>query len=423
MRILQTIDLKKYYGTEPNITRALDGVNFSVNDGEFVAVVGTSGSGKSTLLHMMGGLDTPTSGNVIVRDKELSKMNDEQLTIFRRRNIGFIFQNYNLVPILNVYENIVLPVELDGDTVDQKFLDEIVHLLGLEDKLKNMPNNLSGGQQQRVAIARALITKPAIVLADEPTGNLDSNEDMGVGSTVEISLGEEQPSVSVTISGLYAPAKVYSGHGRMHLDGATLFAPEALFHELHPEITSFDYSWSIVNDAKKTDYVGAELKNIVASHSNIALDEINTVIEYEEMTNSFAFGSMEILSWLVFLFGVINLINTTLSNQIARKQENSILRSIGLTQKQLCKMNICEGLCYALFATLATLIVGLPASIFACRKMSIGAFTGNVVPYKFPVLEMGLFILVLFGMELILSVWTIRRQKKQSLIEQMRAME
>ena len=171
MRILQTIDLKKYYGTEPNITRALDGVNFSVNDGEFVAVVGTSGSGKSTLLHMMGGLDTPTSGNVIVRDKELSKMNDEQLTIFRRRNIGFIFQNYNLVPILNVYENIVLPVELDGDTVDQKFLDEIVHLLGLEDKLKNMPNNLSGGQQQRVAIARALITKPAIVLADD---NLDS---------------------------------------------------------------------------------------------------------------------------------------------------------------------------------------------------------------------------------------------------------
>ena len=168
---------------------------------------------------------------------------------------------------------------------------------------------------------------------------LKQNEDMGVGSKVEISLGEEQPSVSVTISGLYAPAKVYSGHDRMHLDGATLFAPEALFHELHPEITSFDYSWSIVNDPKKTDYVGAELKNIVASHSNIALDEINTVIEYEEMTNSFAFGSMEILSWLVFLFGVINLINTTLSNQIARKQENSILRSIGLTQKQLSALD------------------------------------------------------------------------------------
>ena len=174
MSVLQTIHLKKYYGEEPNITRALDGVNFSVDHGEYVAVVGTSGSGKSTLLHMMGGLDTPTSGSVFVRDKDLSKMNDEQLTIFRRRNIGFIFQNYNLVPILNVYENIVLPVELDGDTVDQQFMDTIVSMLGLDDKLNNMPDQLSGGQQQRVAIARALITKPAIILADEPTGNLDS---------------------------------------------------------------------------------------------------------------------------------------------------------------------------------------------------------------------------------------------------------
>ena len=174
MSVLQTIDLKKYYGEEPNITRALDGVNFSVDEGEFVAVVGTSGSGKSTLLHMMGGLDTPTSGSVFVRDKDLSKMSDEQLTIFRRRNIGFIFQNYNLVPILNVYENIVLPIELDGDTADQRFMDNVVNMLGLDDKLKNMPNHLSGGQQQRVAIARALITKPAIILADEPTGKLDS---------------------------------------------------------------------------------------------------------------------------------------------------------------------------------------------------------------------------------------------------------
>ncbi len=174
MSILQTIDLKKFYGTKPNITRALDGVNFAVNEGEFVAIVGTSGSGKSTLLHMMGGLDTPTSGTVIVQGDELAKKKDEQLTIFRRRNIGFIFQNYNLVPILNVYDNIVLPVKLDGNKVDRKFLDNIVMMLGLEDKLNNMPNNLSGGQQQRVAIARALITKPVIILADEPTGNLDS---------------------------------------------------------------------------------------------------------------------------------------------------------------------------------------------------------------------------------------------------------
>lgn len=174
MSILQTTDLKKYYGAEPNITKALDGVNLSIEQGEFVAIVGTSGSGKSTLLNMIGGLDVPTTGKVIVDGKELSALNDEQLTIFRRRKIGFIFQNYNLVPVLNVYENIVLPVELDGDKVDKKFMDEVVHMLALENKLNNLPNNLSGGQQQRVAIARALISKPAIVLADEPTGNLDS---------------------------------------------------------------------------------------------------------------------------------------------------------------------------------------------------------------------------------------------------------
>ena len=174
MSILQTTDLKKHYGAEPNITKALDGVTLSIEQGEFVAIVGTSGSGKSTLLNMMGGLDVPTLGSVKVKGKELAKLNDEQLTLFRRRNIGFIFQNYNLVPVLNVYENIVLPVELDGDTADRKFMDEVVHLLALEDKLNHMPNNLSGGQQQRVAIARALVSKPAIVLADEPTGNLDS---------------------------------------------------------------------------------------------------------------------------------------------------------------------------------------------------------------------------------------------------------
>lgn len=195
MSVLQTIDLRKYYGDEPNITRALDGVNLSVDDGEFVAVVGTSGSGKSTLLHMMGGLDTPTSGSVFVRDKDLSKMNDEQLTIFRRRNIGFIFQNYNLVPILNVYENIALPVELDGDTVDKRFLDNIVNMLGLDNKLNHMPNHLSGGQQQRVAIARALITKSAIILADEPTGNLDSKTSADVLGLIKRTSAEFRQTV------------------------------------------------------------------------------------------------------------------------------------------------------------------------------------------------------------------------------------
>ena len=162
MSILQTTDLKKYYGAAPNITKALDGVTLSVEQGEFVAIVGTSGSGKSTLLNMIGGLDVPTTGKVTVDGKELSTLNDEQLTIFRRRKIGFIFQNYNLVPVLNVYENIVLPVELDGDNVDKKFMDKVVRMLGLEDKQSSMPGNLSGGQQQRVAIARALVSKPEI---------------------------------------------------------------------------------------------------------------------------------------------------------------------------------------------------------------------------------------------------------------------
>lgn len=174
MSILRTLNLKKYYGNGANIVKALNGIDLSIEESEFVAIVGTSGSGKSTLLHMMGGLDKPTSGSVVIQDEELQKMNDEELTIYRRKNIGFVFQNYNLVPVLNVYENIVLPVELDGSAVDQEFLADVIHILGLDEKLRSMPNNLSGGQQQRVAIARALITKPAIILADEPTGNLDS---------------------------------------------------------------------------------------------------------------------------------------------------------------------------------------------------------------------------------------------------------
>ncbi len=180
MSILQIRSLQKIYGKEPNIVCALDNVNLAVDQGEFLAVVGASGSGKSTLLHMIGGLDTPTSGDIMIQGEKLTKKNDEELTIFRRRNIGFIFQNYNLVPILNVYENIVLPIELDGGIVDKQFMDKVVHILGLEKKLRNMTNTLSGGQQQRVAIARALVAKPAIILADEPTGNLDSRNSFEV---------------------------------------------------------------------------------------------------------------------------------------------------------------------------------------------------------------------------------------------------
>ena len=186
MTILETKDLRKIYGSGDTEVRALDGVNLTVEEGEFVAVVGTSGSGKSTLLHMLGGLDRPTSGTVTVDGKDIFSLKDEALTIFRRRKIGFVFQNYNLVPVLNVYENIVLPIQLDGGNPDPAYVDSIVETLGLERKLQNLPNNLSGGQQQRVAIARALAAKPAIILADEPTGNLDSRTSQDVMSLLKV---------------------------------------------------------------------------------------------------------------------------------------------------------------------------------------------------------------------------------------------
>ena len=186
MTILQTKDLRKIYGAGETEVRALDGVDLTVEKGEFVAVVGTSGSGKSTLLHMLGGLDRPTSGSVTVDGREIFSLKDEALTIFRRRKIGFVFQNYNLVPVLNVYENIVLPIQLDGKEPDQGYLDQIIATLGLEKKLQSLPNNLSGGQQQLVAIARALAAKPAILLADEPTGNLDSKTSQDVMGLLKV---------------------------------------------------------------------------------------------------------------------------------------------------------------------------------------------------------------------------------------------
>lgn len=174
MKILEVQNLKKYYGDGDTMVKALNGVDLSIEEGEFTAIVGTSGSGKSTLLHMLGGLDYATEGSVTVAGKKIFDLNEKELTIFRRRHIGFIFQSFNLVPILSIYENIVLPLELDGRPVDKEFVNDIVRTLGLQNKLNNLPGQLSGGQQQRVAIARALVTKPAIILADEPTGNLDS---------------------------------------------------------------------------------------------------------------------------------------------------------------------------------------------------------------------------------------------------------
>ena len=199
MTILQTKNLTKHYGAGDTLVKALDGVDLSVENGEFVAIVGTSGSGKSTLLHMLGGLDRPTSGSVSVDGQELFSLKDEALTIFRRRKIGFVFQSYNLVPVLSVYENIVLPIQLDGGTVDQDYVDKVIAALGLSWKLSSLPSQLSGGQQQRVAIARALATKPAILLADEPTGNLDSKTSQDVLSLMKVTVHQfAQTMVMIT---------------------------------------------------------------------------------------------------------------------------------------------------------------------------------------------------------------------------------
>lgn len=199
MVILKTMDLRKYYGDGDTQVKALDGVNFTVEEGEFVAIVGTSGSGKSTLLHMIGGLDRPTGGKVEVAGKEIFTLKDDELTIFRRRKIGFIFQSYNLVPVLNVYENIVLPITLDGNKIDQAHIDNIVETLGLRSKMGNLPGQLSGGQQQRVAIARALASKPAIILADEPTGNLDSSTSLDVMGLLKVTSDKfKQTMVMIT---------------------------------------------------------------------------------------------------------------------------------------------------------------------------------------------------------------------------------
>ncbi len=186
MDILKTTNLRKYYGSGDTVVKALDGVNLSVADGEFAAIVGTSGSGKSTLLHMLGGLDRPTDGTVEVEGHNIFSLKDDSLTIFRRRKIGFVFQSYNLVPVLNVYENIVLPIELDGNRIDKPHIESIMETLGLTGKVNSLPNQLSGGQQQRVAIARALASKPAIILADEPTGNLDSKTSLDVMGLLKV---------------------------------------------------------------------------------------------------------------------------------------------------------------------------------------------------------------------------------------------
>ena len=254
--------------------------------------------------------------------------------------------------------------------------------------------------------------------------DMEYAEDMiGVeaGSVIKLSIGDQE--IPVTVSGLFLNDGLQNGHGPLALDNTCMVATKELFQEAMPMIDCFDYSWSIVSDPQKAEQIENSLSAIISSDPDLALDTIGIHKDYKEMENRVVFGGFQALSWLVFLFGVVNLINTTLSNQISRKRENSVFRAIGLTRKQLCQMTIYEGICYAFFAALATLAAGLPIAVIAARKFSEMTFHGVIMPYSFPFLQMGLFVLVLFGLEVILSFWTMRRQKNQSLVEEMRAME
>ena len=324
-----------------------------------------------------------------------------------------------------------------GNPLDEELRQEILSVEGVTDVLVTRRSlhakfitseNTEAGMCDMLTDTNRMDVEAALVSGTMPadahsillgTNYQKHHADMDVGAIMELTLG--QKTVTVTISGLLDVAKTANGHGALTMDSAGLFAPEELFHELHPEIESFDYSWSIVSDPKKAESVENSLQEIVSGRINLGMDTIATHIEYEKMQSSIIFGSLQALSWLLFLFGVVNLINTTLSNQISRKRENSIMRSVGLTGKQLCRMSVIEGMCYALFALLTVLILGVPFSMVICAEVSKKSFAGTVVPYQFPFLQMGLFLLVLFGMEVILSVWMVRRQKKQSLVEQMRA--
>ncbi len=324
-----------------------------------------------------------------------------------------------------------------GNPLNENLRQEILSVDGVEDVLATRRSlhakfgtseSAEAGMCDMLTDSNRMDVEAALVSGAMPvdahsillsTGYQNRHTDMDVGFTMELVLG--QKTVTVTISGLFDASKSANGHGALAMDSAALFAPKELFRELHPEIESFDYSWSIVSDPKKAKSVESSLQELVSDRSNLGIDTIATHIEYEKMQSSIIFGSLQALSWLIFLFGVVNLINTTLSNQMSRERENSILRSVGLTGKQLCRMSVTEGMCHAVFAALTVLILGLPISVAVCAEVSKKSFAGAVVPYQFPFLQMGLFLLVLFGMEVVLSVWMVRRQKKQSLVEQMRA--
>lgn len=319
----------------------------------------------------------------------------------------------------------------DGNPLTQELKQELLSIDGVQDIIVkrrsshaqfSTPDSVGSGmcdiltEQNLKEVEQALVagTMPAdghsIVLAEGMA------EDMTVGATLELSLGEK--TGPVTVSGLFDLGRLHEGHKKLGLDGSMLYATEALFKELLPGIENYDYSWSIVSDPKKAQSVEAALKSIAAGRADIGVDSIAVRRDYLKYQNTMVFGGMKAVSWLIFLFGVVNLINTTLSNQLSRKRENRILRSVGLTPKQLYAMIVSEGLCHALSAMLATLIVGLPIAVCVCRLTGIAAYGGEIIAYQFPFPEMGLFLMVLFALEFLLSLWTSRKQERQPIAEQ-----
>ena len=326
---------------------------------------------------------------------------------------------YNLPELMAVLREVA-----DIKTADMLDIPGLPAIQG--GKAQIIPTEATPAQKAIMAefILRADAIRAGRVKPEEDIAlDMEYAEDMiGVeaGSVIKLSIGDQE--IPVTVSGLFLNDGLQNGHGPLALDNTCMVATKELFQEAMPMIDCFDYSWSIVSDPQKAEQIENSLSAIISSDPDLALDTIGIHKDYEEMENRVVFGGFQALSWLVFLFGVVNLINTTLSNQMSRKRENSVFRAIGLTRKQLCQMTIYEGICYAFFAALATLAVGLPIAVIFARKFSEMTFH-VAMPYSFPFLQMGLFVLVLFGLEVILSFWTMRRQKNQSLVEEMRAME
>ncbi len=327
----------------------------------------------------------------------------------------------------------------EGNPLNEALRQEVLAVDGVTDVIGNRQavhvrfeneESSSGGMcdllsdRNRDKMEAALVSGTLPQDAHSIALDMEYAEDMigvDVGSVIDLTIGDQ--TIPVTVSGLITNNKLKNGHGPLALDNTCMIATKELFQEAMPKINCFDYSWSIVGDPQKAEQIENSLSAIISSNPDLKLDTIEIHKDYEEMENRVVFGGFQALSWLVFLFGVVNLINTTLSNQMSRKRENSVFRAIGLTRKQLCQMTVYEGICYAFSAALATLAVGLPIAVIAARKFSEMTFHGTIMPYSFPFLQMGLFVLMLFGLEVILSFWTMHRQKNQSLVEEMRSME